>query len=223
MSRVYLPSSGPEGWRPLLGKPDLHWAIGRSARSAAHCWEAQASPPAEIAAVLRPHFGEAELLLAIPEHKTPLPGAARGESQSDVFALVRGTERTIACTVEAKVDEPFDKLLSEWLANASPGKHVRLRAILGLLGLAEAPLHVRYQLLHRTAAAVIEAERFKTDTAAMIVHSFSADHRWHADFAAFADLFGVRAEPGEAVLASRCTGRPLYLGWAVGDRRYCVV
>ncbi|WP_413776936.1 DUF6946 family protein [Mesorhizobium sp. AR07] len=32
---------------------------------------------------------------------------------------------------------------------------------------------LRYQLLHRTSAALLEAKRFKTDEAAMIVHSFS--------------------------------------------------
>jgi hypothetical protein len=58
------------------------------------------------------------------------------------------------------------------------------------------PDDVSYQLLHRTASAVIEARRFKTDYAAMIVHSFSPTHRWVNSFARFTQLFGTTAERG---------------------------
>ena len=52
-----------------------------------------------------------------------------------------------------------------------------------LLGLGELPHpQIRYQLLHRTASAIIEARRFKTDEAAMIVHSFSPSKMWFDDF-----------------------------------------
>jgi hypothetical protein len=111
-------------------------------------------------------------LLALPEHKVPLPGGAT-QSHHDVFALVRHADQTCAAMIEGKVDEPFDKTVSEWLADPSEGKQIRLQYICDLLGLIdEPPLHLRYQLLHRTASALIEARRFKTDEAAMIVHSF---------------------------------------------------
>jgi hypothetical protein len=38
--------------------------------------------------------------------------------------------------------------------------------------------HLYYRLFHRPASAVLEAERFKMDEAAMIVHSFSPESKW---------------------------------------------
>lgn len=65
----------------------------------------------------------------------PLPGASRGESQNDVFALVRVNGNTLAMAIEGKVDEPFAEPLGEWLQNASDGKRERLGFICELLGL----------------------------------------------------------------------------------------
>ena len=134
MNRVYVPTSGPKAWRQFLAKPELQWAMGYSARTMASSWEAADGLPSEIAAVLQPLMGEAELLLALPEHKTALPGGRR-ESQSDVFALLRTKLGLVALTVEGKVEEPFGPTVSEWLEGASPGKIQRLQAITELLGL----------------------------------------------------------------------------------------
>lgn len=169
--------------------------------------------------MLKPLIGEPELLLALPEHKTALPGGRR-ESQSDVFALVRGHDRVVACTIEGKVDEPFGPTVGEWLLDASEGKVRRLAFICETLGLPKAPRYVRYQLLHRTASAAVEAERFMTQAAAMIVHSFSPQRRWFSDFEQFLHLFGQTAVEGEAVVVALPSGKPLYLGWAAGDQRY---
>jgi hypothetical protein len=68
------------------------------------------------------------------EHKVQLPGSALGASQNDIFALMRIGPRTIAATIEGKVDEPFAQLLSEWLVNASPGKLTRLAFLCNVLG-----------------------------------------------------------------------------------------
>lgn len=219
MSRIYVPSEGPDAWRSLLAKPELHWARGYSARSLAHCWEAADGLPAEVAAVLEPAFGPTELLFAIPEHKVALPGGRR-ESQCDVFALVRGKSELIACAVEGKVDEPFGPSLAEWLEEASPGKLERLRFIQGCLGLeGELDGAVRYQLLHRTAAAVVEAERFTAGAAAMVVHSFSPEDRWRDDFERFLELFSdaKRTAEGQLLLPG---GKRLVLGWASGDQGF---
>lgn len=40
MARIFVPSAGPDSWRQFLAKPDLHWAVGYSARTVAHAWEA---------------------------------------------------------------------------------------------------------------------------------------------------------------------------------------
>jgi len=136
--KVMIPTQGADDWRRFLAKPDLHWATGYSARTLAHAWEAYPGLPPEIAALTEAAFGPGELLFAIPEHKTPLPGGHR-ESQSDVFALVRHSDGLATYTIEGKVDEPFGPTVGEWLVEPSPGKTERLAYIAGLLGIEEVP------------------------------------------------------------------------------------
>ena len=220
MSKIYVPSDGAESWKRFLAKPKLHWARGHSARTMAHSWEAADGLPPEIDESLQLVAGPIELLFALPEHKTALPGGRR-DSQSDVFALLRSSAGLIAGTIEGKVDEPFGPTLAEWLDAASPGKVERLAAIRQMLGLPpEIDGAVRYQLLHRTAAAVIEAERFSASAAAMIVHSFSPEARWFDDFARFAGLLGLTATIGVTGLTTLPNGKSLYLGWAEGEQRF---
>jgi hypothetical protein len=220
VSRILVPSSSADAWRQLLAKPDLHWATGYSARTLAYAWEgAEGGLPDEIADILGQAFGPIELLLAIPEHKTSLGGGGR-ESQSDVFALARHKTGLVTCTVEGKVDEPFGPTVAQQMVNASPGKVERLGYLCHLLGIEGCPPDVHYQLLHRTASALIEAERFRTRDAAMIVHSFSPERRWFEAFARFCALFGREAEAGVPVTVSAPDGKRLVLGWACGEQRF---
>jgi Domain of unknown function (DUF6946) len=217
LTKIFIPSVGPDDWRRFLAEPEKQWKRGYSAMAAALSWEAANGVPSEIAELLS---GSPELFLAIPEHKVALPGGRR-ESQCDVFALVKACNETIAIAIEAKVKEPFGPTVGEWMVDASKGKIERMRFICDLLGLnAPPPDELRYQLFHRTAAAVLEASRFKTDRAAMIVQSFSHEHRWLGDFQAFADLFGLQAEPGQAVTCDLPSGIPLTMGWAVGSEEF---
>lgn len=170
-SRILVPSAGPSDWRRLLADPEKHWRDGYSAKAAAERWEASTGLPPEIGSLFEAvGLGPSELLLAVPEWKTPLPGGER-ESQTDVFALVHAPRGVFACAVEAKVIEPFGPTVAEWLAGASAGKLERLAYLCDLLGLPNPPAgELRYQLFHRTAVALIEAERFGCAGAAMIVH-----------------------------------------------------
>jgi len=70
---------------------------------------------------------------------------------------------------------------------------------------------------------VIEAERFKMDAAALLVHSFSPTNRWFDAFAHFASLFGCKAEPGKLMTVRPNALRPFYLGWACGDPQFLSV
>jgi hypothetical protein len=224
MARIHVPTNGPADWQRLLGDPIKHWRTGYSAKTLAHCWEAASGLPAEIASMLCAIGENPELLIAIPEHKVPLPGASRGDSQNDVFALMRAGSQTVAVAIEGKVNEPFDQVLDRWLLGASDGKRQRLAFLCELLGLQQPlPGSIHYQLLHRTASSIIEARRFKTDAAVMIVHSFSPDKRWFEEFANFAALFGETAEPGKLMKVRTGTLPPLYLGWACGDPKFLEV
>ncbi len=221
MSKIYVPAKSADDWKSLLAKPESQWATGYSARTLAHCWQSADGLPPEIKSMFTDHGSDAELLLAVPEHKVPLRGASYGESQSDVFTLVRVGDSTFAVTVEGKVNEPFGPTVGDWLVDASKGKLERLQYVCGLLDLPQpVPNQIYYQLLHRTASAVIEARRFKTDAAAMIVHSFSPEKLWFDAFAQFVSLFGATVSPNELVKVRPNAGPPLYLGWACGDSKF---
>lgn len=219
MSKVLIPSNGPDTWQQFLAKPDLQWAKGYSARTLAHSWEDASGLPSEIADLTSAAFGPGELLFAIPEHKTALPGGRR-ESQSDVFALVRHERGLATYAIEGKVDEPFGPTIDEWMVNASYGKRERLHFIFGLLGIEHCPGNIRYQLLHRTASALIEADRFDAKLAGMIVHSFSPENRWREEFDRFVELLGCNDADNGAKTLEVLSGKTLMLGWACGDQKY---
>lgn len=215
MTRIFRTSYGPDDWKNMLADPGKQWRSGYSARTAAFSWEA-ANPdlPKEIATLLGP---DAELQLAIIEHKVPLPGGNRA-SQCDVFALARANKQDIALAVEAKVNDPFGPTIGKWLAIPSTGKTTRLNTICGWLDVPyPPPAELRYQLFHRTAAAVVEARRFHRAVAAMIVHSFSEQNRWIEDFQAFAGYLGLSVQVGEIAGKSLPCGTELQIGWAKGD------
>jgi hypothetical protein len=223
VSRIFVPSSGPGDWRALLAEPDKHWKCRKSARTLAHCWEDADGFPPEIQQILSQNASLANTipLIILPEWKVNLPGGRRA-SQNDIWVLAKSGSDLVSMTVEGKVDEPFDKTLGEWKANASSGKIKRLNHLAEVLGInpKAIPDATRYQLLHRTASAVIEAERFDARHAVMLIHSFSHDNKWFDDFAAFAWLFGLKAEIDR--LVSTFVGKkiPLHLGWVHGNERY---
>lgn len=222
MPRIFVPSSGPGDWRALLAEPEKHWARRYSARTLAHCWEDTDGFPIEVGRVLAQHpsLATAEPLLIFPEWKVNLPGGSRS-SQNDIWVLAKSQSGLISIAVEGKVAEPLDRTVGEWKVDASRGKETRLTYLTGMLGLRNAiPNHVRYQLVHRAASAVIEVERFGARHAVMLVHSFSAENRWFEDFVAFAALFELEVEIGQLVTTTAAKGLPLHLAWVHGDERY---
>lgn len=218
MTCILIPSAGPADWKQFLAKPDLHWATGYSARTLAHAWEDAGGIPVEVKRLLEGAMGKVEPLIIIPEHKTALPGGRR-ESQSDVFVLARHATGTVACTIEGKVDEPFGPTVAQQMAEASSGKAERLDYLCRRLGLSDCPTDVHYQLLHRSVSALIEADRFAANQAAMIVHSFSPEHRWFDAYARFVEFLGGTAEADGATTVE-VPGGTLVLGWACGEQRF---
>lgn len=219
MSHFYIPTTSPENWQHLLAEPDKHWKRGYSARSLAYCWETEGFPR-EIKQLLLPKFPDMELLLALPEHKTPLPGGKRA-SQTDLFVLGKSGGQLVTIAVEGKVAEPFGPSVAEWLRNESSGKQSRLSFLCELLGLsANQVLSTRYQLLHRSGAALLEARRFNAAAAVMLVHSFSPDNAWLEDYLAFLKLLGVEGGVNTLSFVRQVDGVALYLGWAKGNPKY---
>ncbi|MFZ1538135.1 MAG: hypothetical protein WAT23_12220 [Chromatiaceae bacterium] len=89
-----------------------------------------------------------------------------------------------------------------------------------MLGLSSIPDTTRYQLLHRTASATIEAERFNAAQAVMLVHSFSPSSEGFQDYAAFVSLLGGSAAEDEMIPVGSRSGISLHLAWVRGNARY---
>lgn len=216
---VYAPISDIKDWQRLVERRQKnHWKPGKSAHQTATSWfNANPDLPREINALFG---GAAELLAATPEHETPLPGRGSG-SYSDVLAFVNMRGELCAVAVEGKkVDDDFDDTVEAWFKEAPTegarnNRMKRLNGIYDELGLTNPVADdIRYQLLHRAAAAVIEAKRFGADCAAMVVQSFSPEHTWFEDFEEFLKLFGIDSAKRDTLYETDMPGMTLYFGWA---------
>ena len=225
MNKFYVHSKGPESWKELLAEPDKHWKTGYSARSLAYCWEEAQGFPKSVTDVFKSSsfelFHSIEFILGIPEHKVDLPPKGGRPSRNDLLVHAKSRDELISIAVEGKVAEPFGPLVSEWMEDTSPGKSERLEFLINLLEINNKDIsNIRYQLLHRTASALIEAERFCAPHALMLVHSFSQTHEWFEDYAAFAALYGQKAGPDSLVSIGEISGKNLYLSWVTGAPEY---
>ena len=224
MANFFVPSDDANDWQRLLADPDKHWRTGYSAKSLAHSWTDSKGFPSEVASIFE-QSGYAELsglefLLGIPEYEVQLPGGSR-PSQNDIFVLARGAAGLVSIAVEGKVSESFDVTVSEWNSKPTKGRETRLAYLCDTLALEQpAVMGIRYQLLHRTASAIIEAHRFNATAAVMLVHSFSQTHEWFDDFADFARLYKVNPTPNSVRRVESLNGITLFLAWAVGDADY---
>jgi hypothetical protein len=225
MKRIFLPSSSGSDWQKLLAKPSLHWKRGYSAMCAAACWESAGDKlPADISMALdRSNVAEVrnlKLIAAIPEWETPLPGGSR-PSFTDILAITRNDLGLCLLAVEAKVNEHFGPLVAEKLSeSASEGERSRLNYLQDLLQLHSLDPEIRYQLLHRTAAALLSAKEFFASTAVMLVQSFGSQTDLRVDFDRFCDAMGADS-PGSSIRQVRHFDRPrLILVWVEGDKRF---
>jgi hypothetical protein len=179
--------------------------------------------PGPIAEVFRGSiFGEAALLLAIAEHKVRLDGG-QADSQCDVWALLDTASAGVSLSVEAKANESFgqgNEPLEQWLIagkselsrqnRQTRWKHIGEHL---LNAASDAYSMVPYQLLHRCAAAVIEARRFRLPTAAFIVQSFGAPSESFTAFSRFCQAVNLNSERGQMQVATVGEIR-LGIGWA---------
>ena len=185
--------------------------------STAYAWENADGMPKEVASLFihadDPAIRDASLALAIPEYKVALAGGSR-PSQNDVFAVLTSCGGLISVMVEGKAREGFDVRLGVWKKRTSPqGVKARLADIAENTGIAtQIPDDIRYQLLHRTASAVIEAKRFHAPYAVMIVQSFVTDdtENHYSDFCAFVRLYGKEATKGRLIELATSKGCKLF-------------
>lgn len=219
MKRVFIPATSASDWRKLLADPDTQWQRKASAMELAVSWEtAQKTDrglPSEVAKALdqHPSLTGACLLVALPEHKVTLKGRGK-PSQNDVWALLRTGNSYISMAVEGKAGEPFAATLEEWLKASSDGKKERLDYLCQILQAVTTPSPgLRYQLFHRTASAVLEAQRFGAPLAVMLVQSFREDAQSWNDYSAFCSFIGATAVRGGFTEARHTGTERLFLGW----------
>jgi hypothetical protein len=162
----------------------------------------------------------AALIKATFEKQTAIDDLPRGHSQTDVLAIVRTSNGLAVLGIEAKVNEPFGPPVSEW-NDYSPSKLRRLASLVEKLKLRSAHTGLlRYQLLHRTVAAIIEAEKEQAADALMIVQSFSPIDvkTGFDDFSKFSAELGIPIDaPGKLSSPLQVGSVRLRLGWTIND------
>jgi hypothetical protein len=224
MKRIFVPTQDASDWQRLLAQPELHWKPAKSAMATALCWnDAGDRLPPEVAGTLgatgEPALAGLQLLVAMPEWDTPLPGGTTS-SMTDVLALARNDAGLVVVAVEGKVNEDFGPTLGE-KRRGSAGQSERLRYLEQELQLsARLADSVRYQLLHRTVSALLAARAFHATAAVMLIHSFGDDTRLHDDYAAFCEAMGAMPAGENVCVVKRFTAPKLFLAWCHGDRKY---
>lgn len=216
--QVCVPTHNADDWKRFLAR-ESHWKAGYSAMALAQCWEAYKSRgcPPEVARLISP----VSVFLAIPEFKVYLPPVDGRPSHTDLLALGWESDGLVAISVEGKVKETFGPTLDERRADQSPGLEKRIAHICELLTLPlNIPGTIRYQLLHRTAAAIHAAAQFHAYRAVMLVHSFSQSDMWFEDFRAFGRLLGCDLQRDRLSAAGTFQGVELSLGWCRGEERF---
>jgi hypothetical protein len=221
MDKFFIPANDPEDWKQLLAEPDKQWKTGYSAKSLAYCWHKTTDFPRSVKRVFNDSginiFQDIELLVAFPEWKVPLPGGRRA-SQNDIFVLAKGSNQLVSIMVEGKVRESFGQVVSEWKSDKNKGKQKRLDYLCDLLRLNRDQVDlVRYQLLHRTASALLEAKRFNAENALMLVHSFSPETEQESegfrDYCTFLSLFRLKGRMNSLTRPVNINKTRLYFGW----------
>jgi hypothetical protein len=192
--------------------------------TAAAAWEDAADClPAEISALLTgsavAELRHLTLLAAIPEWQVSLPGGTTN-SATDILALCRNDLGLCVIAVEAKVLEDFGPRLEEKRRSATAGQLERLEFLHTLLKVEHFEDDVRYQLLHRTASALLTAQQFHATTAVMLVHAFATPADRMTDFYTFcAALNAQQLAPG--IWRARAFTAPvLYLVWCAGNETH---
>ncbi|MCK5139976.1 MAG: hypothetical protein KAQ85_09060 [Thermodesulfovibrionia bacterium] len=225
MNKFFIPAHNPEDWKWLLSKPDRHWRKGSSARALAHCWHEAKCIPEDVISIFKksgiPVFQNIEMLLAFPEFKTPLPPYTLRPSENDIFVLARGNNQLISTMVYGKVSEPFGQTVQEWLHNHGKGKEKRLDFLRNYLQLKDKDINnIKYQLLHRTASAIITAKNFNAENALLLVHSFSRLDKGFRDFKKLTSLFGIKGKVNAVTGPQDIKEVSLFFCWVRGDRAY---
>lgn len=226
-----------EDWIEIVSA--RHYKPGHSAYECAQRWQGiGARFPTEIEAILRESkqrlLGSLEIKQIYAEfpvwldtHTTP--------SKNDlmIFAEAPGN-RKVVIAVESKCHESFAQPLENWIRtsdkplpraqrklfkSASGPVHRKVRRLNFLNTILstniDADSSVRYQLLHRTASAVLTARQTYAEAAVVLIQAFTESERNFQDFQDFCKLLGFSQIAKDAVIGPYFTAAlpevPLFL------------
>ena len=152
-------------------------------------------PPTFVSALRHPPFRGLVFERGVVEHNTDVPGRGRA-SCTDLMVTARTPEgKGVVIGVEGKVDESFGEPVGEWLHKGGVNRQDRLDGLCEGLGLDPARMgRLRYQLFHRSYAALATARAQGCEHAIMAVHSLQGrgprGDNWQG-FVAFARALGA--------------------------------
>jgi len=214
-----------EDWKDLLISPK-HWKEGHSAKALANCWWEAKDFPEEIKIVFKKSkiFNNIELCVACPEFPIYL-NTKKSPSHIDIFCLAKDDNtRCIVIVIEGKAGEPFDKSVGKWLRNRSKdGGGRRLRYLSKILGISlRRDPSIMYQLINKSAAAIIGAKQFHAAITLVIIHSFGNEAKGFDDFSKWVKMLNhkVKPEPNEIYFCGKRSEIKLYLSWVNGDPKH---
>jgi hypothetical protein len=217
-----VPVLRPEDIIPCLAGKDYHWAAGYSAHELSYRWTEAESVPVPVDRVLSqsPLLQDLELIEGYFEYQVSLNTHGHA-SQTDLMVLLETRDRNALLAVEGKVREGFGLSVKTW--NKTPGRDDRIRYLCDLLGLFYddlASLGLKYQLVHRTASAVLEAQLRGICRATMLVHTFDPLSSHFRDFQCFCDLLSLPVTGPNQISAFRTVGGvELSLAWVSDSPR----
>ena len=220
-------------WEEIVSPKN--WVPGHSAFELAHKWHMTSAFPPAVARVLctqkpeafagiHPEFLIVEMPTFLDTTKAP--------SWTDIMVHARNKNgERIIIGVEGKAKEYFGDPVWKWVRDNhgrdySPkqSRMNRLHYLSQVLGYSiPADSDLRYQLLHRTVATVLEGEKAEAIVDVVLVHSFedSREDNWN-DFKAFLGILGIAAPEknvvvGPAFLGSRLK-TPTFFAWISDEK-----
>lgn len=224
-------------WIETVGKKN--YKLGYSAFECCQSWKSISNQlPEPLSRILSKSgievFRDIKPLWVIAEHPVFLD-SLKTPSRNDIMAFCENAaDEKIAIAVEAKCREPFAERVNKWITlpdapilprqgklfpdtmQPVPRKVRRLQFLNMVLGIEIQPdSHLRYQLLHRTASAIIEGRNLSARAAVMVVQAFTASVENFFDFSDFCDTLGLSRPRKDTVLGPYFTpfneSTPLYL------------
>ena len=209
------------------------WKDTYSAKELARAW-LRPSPPRELLDLLATHpdLAGMDVEHAWPEMAIPLEQPAFRGNMRNADLIAEGTcaSGRVVIAVEAKSNEPLGPLIGPYVEEKQKVKGSRLpdrvdnltralfgRPVLTPDGLDPTLAKLRYQLLHATAAAVLQAQQRKADIAVCVTHTFASARTDAVPDDMAANAANGSATPLALAFAADFNGLPMVLDVALAQ------